>query len=286
MKKYFVFLFLILIHNLSNAQVGINNSSPNDAAALDVSSTMGIGFGGLKLPIVTPAQKLMIHTTASSEGTLIYVVDGTYKCLEIYDGISNTWQVIRCTPATVLFTEDFSSYINNTGVDGTGNLGDYPSSVTQWTVDSSNTNISDADDYGKVNSGVFEIQDTNGPLIWQTQSIDISSYSYADFSIDVSEDGSMEYNPSNHISDLDCDSSGTFSDFLDVQYSTDGGTTFTEVPSWNGAGTINHTFVANFSASTVTVSDITGSSLVIRVLMQNWATNEFHRIDNIVVTGR
>lgn len=268
------------------SQTGINTVLPDQAAALDIHSTLGTDYGGLKLPTITPAQRSQIAVNSSSDGLLIYVIDGTFKCLEIYDGLFNNWQKIYCNPATVLFTENFESYAVNTGVSGTGTTGDYPTGVTKWNLDTSFTNLADSNDYGQVRNGVFEIQDTNGVLIFTTQTIDLSSVTLASFSIEVSEMGDLEYNPAQHISDTNCDTAGTFSDFLDVQYSLDNGATFIEVPSWQGLGTVNHTFADDFTSATVQVANISATSIIIRVLMQNWAAGEMHRIDNITVLGQ
>ena len=62
-----IFLFLI-ITNVS-AQVGINNSSPDASAALDITSTTG----GLLMPRMTNAQRLAIETPAA--GLIVYVTD-------------------------------------------------------------------------------------------------------------------------------------------------------------------------------------------------------------------
>ena len=41
--------------------------------------------------------------------------------------------------SATIWSEDFSSYTDGTGHDGKGDLGDYPASVTKWTLDYSNS---------------------------------------------------------------------------------------------------------------------------------------------------
>ena len=86
--------FLLFVSIVVNAQVGINTDIPNDATALDIHAENTINFGGLKLPVVTEAQRTNnIAVTAASEGTMVFV---TYargvRCLEIYDGIERRVQ--------------------------------------------------------------------------------------------------------------------------------------------------------------------------------------------------
>lgn len=290
--KYLILLLLIL-PMMSAAQVGINTDLPNPASALDIYGQNTVGYGGLSIPIVTELQRGQIITTAQSEGTIVFVSYASgVRCLEIYDGQQDVWQKINCLnldPIT-LYSEDFESYTSGTGINGSGNSGDYPASVSQWTLNDVYSSLASSD-YVETQSGVLEINDTNGPIELDTQSINISGYSNISFSIDLSGAGELEYNPSLHSTD----DTNTVNDYMDVSYSIDGGA-FVTITDFNGNGTTDHTLIPYyisggagsapfFPDDTVTQTGLSGSTLVIRVRFQNWSGDEFFYIDNIIVTG-
>lgn len=190
----------------------------------------------------------------------------------------------------VLYTEDFETYAEGTGINGNGNSGDYPASVTKWTLSEIFPgNLLNADDYIEVRNGVLVSHDTNGPIEFLTQSIDITGYDNIRFSVDLYGDGELEYDPTEH----DTDDTNDQNDYFNVEYSINGGA-FTRIPNFNGEGTGNHTLVAFhisgngnsapfFPTETVTQDNLSGTSLQIRIQFQNWAGGEFLYIDNIVV---
>ncbi|GAK89131.1 extracellular ribonuclease Bsn [Nonlabens ulvanivorans] len=268
---------------MSTAQVGINTDLPNAASALDIYGQNTVGYGGLSIPIVTELQRAQIITTAQSEGTIVFVsYTSGVRCLEIYDGQQDVWQKINCLnldPIT-LYSEDFESYTSGTGINGSGNSGDYPASVSQWTLNDVYSSLASSD-YVETQSGVLEINDTNGPIELDTQSINISGYSNISFSIDLSGAGELEYNPSLHSTD----DTNTVNDYMDVSYSIDGGA-FVTITDFNGNGTTDHTLIPYyisggagsapfFPDDTVTQTGLSGSTLVIRVRFQNWSGDEF-----------
>lgn len=76
--------------------MGIGTTNPDASSILDISSTTG----GLLLPRMNTAQRNAINSPAV--GLLIYLVDGTMQCLQVYNGTS--WENIYCpttnTPPT------------------------------------------------------------------------------------------------------------------------------------------------------------------------------------------
>lgn len=179
---------------------------------------------------------------------------------------------ISFSNAQIPWTENFDSYTAGTGVDGTGNLGDYPGSVSQWTI-SSTTGLIDAGDFLKTVSGALQATDVNSAIIWTSQSINISACTSVQFSLDIDETGDHEA-----------------SDYADVEYSINGGA-FTMITNWNGNGSGTHTLIGDspndgdWVSETVTQAGLSGASLVIRITMLNGAASEHINIDNITVTG-
>ncbi|RMA64250.1 hypothetical protein [Ulvibacter antarcticus] len=99
MKKYVLTLCSLLFFTVVFAQVGINTITPSPASSLDVSSSSdNIIFGGLMPPKVNLAERALIAVTPADDGLLIYLIDGTQRCLQIYDGSMAQWRNIYCMP--------------------------------------------------------------------------------------------------------------------------------------------------------------------------------------------
>lgn len=303
-KKHISFLFFFIITYNITCQVAINETSPSSAAALylEAQKIPTTNFGGFLMPIVTETQQALIPVSTidnSDDGLMVYVSDlATGKhCWDIYDGVEHIWRSINCQTNTcsntILYEEDFDSYLEDTGVTGASSVnGNYPSGVSKWTLTSFDMfgssapalpgTLEDANDYALVKSGELVIRDANGVMRFESSSIDISGYADIEISMDVRETGDMEYDPSVHSDDFNC--GDTLNDYVDIEYSTDGGNSFTEVPNFSSFGNYNHTIV-NDLASTVsfTTNGISGTTLILRIRIQNWASTELYYIDNIVV---
>ncbi|MCB0456325.1 MAG: hypothetical protein KDC91_01160 [Flavobacteriaceae bacterium] len=295
---------LLLFPLIGFSQVGIGTTTVSNAAALTVEAqNPSGGFGGFLMPIVTEAQQASIPVSTidySDDGLLVYVSDPVTgkQCLEIYDAYQQVWQSITCPSECddVLYEEDFNSYTNGTGITGASSTnGDYPSSVTKWTLSSYSTSgngslaypgsLADASDYAIVNGSRLELRDTNGPLLFQTQAININGYSDVFIQMDISETGDMEYFSAQHFDDFNCGSETQGNDYVDIEYSTNSGSTYTEVANYSGLGTTNHTLHNNLSGTVgFVLSGITGTSLIIRIRFQNWASSEYYYLDNILVS--
>lgn len=179
-----------------------------------------------------------------------------------------------------IWTEDFDSYSENTGIEGDGsggitNIGDYPGSVTKWTLDPTNSSLFNNTDWAKTIGGVFSFRDTDGSggVIWESESIDISS---------ATGSVSFQLTASNN--------SGGFetADFYDVYYSIDGGS-FMLIQNWNSLGNATHTILGKISGvdwnsvETILQSGLSGSTLQIRVQALNNAATEQFFLDDILV---
>ena len=90
MKKIFTLLALTISFSM-NAQVGINNDSPDASSALDITSTTA----GLLIPRMTETQRDAISSAAT--GLMIYQTDGTAG-FYYYNGSS--WTEVGATSKT------------------------------------------------------------------------------------------------------------------------------------------------------------------------------------------
>lgn len=176
------------------------------------------------------------------------------------------------TAQTVIWQEDFSTYANGTT---TGTAGKWTSSCPGCA----------ANDFFEVQNGAFTGNDVNDFATWESQPIDISAYATVEFSLDAIENGDHE-GPG-------C-SCGVNVDFFDVYYSTDNGATFTIIEDWNGDGIPGHTLTgdtqngtftdADWGSTTITQNGLSGTFLIIRVVIRNTAGSEELTLDNVSVS--
>lgn len=156
-----------------------------------------------------------------------------------------------------IYTENF------TGQNGKGAIGPTPTTdlvgVT-WSIDISSATLSANTDWFRVQNEVFEARDIDGDAIWYSPSINISAFTNVQFSLDAAESGTMEAG-----------------DIFNTEYRINGG-------SWTNA-TTNGNLNDDFTSATVSQTGLNGNTLEIRVTMNNGAGAEYHRIDNILVTG-
>ncbi len=158
---------------------------------------------------------------------------------------------------STIYSEDF------TGQNNKGAVGPTPTidlTGVTWSIDISSAALTATTDWFQVQSEVFEARDIDGDAIWLSPSIDITGFVGVSFSLDAVEDGTMES-----------------SDIFNTEYRIDGG-------AWTTA-TTNGSLSDDFTAATVSQTGLSGSSLEIRVTMNNGAGSEYHRLDNILVQG-
>ncbi len=154
---------------------------------------------------------------------------------------------------------------NFTGQNGKGAIGSESGATTDlsgvdWTIDISSATLSADTDWFKVTNEIFEARDIDGNAIWQSKSINISGFSNVSLSLSAIEVGGMES-----------------SDIFKTEYRIDGGT-------WTPADT-NGSLNDDFTSATVSQTGLSGSTLEIRVTMNNGAASEKHRLDDILVEG-
>lgn len=181
----------------------------------------------------------------------------------------------------VIWEEDFSTFTNVTTGSDT-----YAPAGADWTATCPYSIA--ATDYLRVVSGRMEGRDTNGPAVWETQTFDVSSCTYGfTISVDLSESGDHESCSECNTNKYNC------FDFIRVEYNLDGGgyTTImspggenclSSTTTWGDGGYYNAT--GNFTSRTVTSGCLFGSSLSLRITIQNWAGGEYMRFDNVAVT--
>ena len=174
-------------------------------------------------------------------------------------GISNV------SSAQTLWSEDFESYADNSGYLNSSTSGDYPISVTKWTLDVSAATLSANSDWFMVNkvsgNNLFETRDTDGECIWTSESIAITNYTGVSISVSISETGNLNA-----------------SDYIKLYYKIDGGSE--TLFSTNGSN------VDDFSPLTASQSNLSGETL--EIIIKSYSDNGSHKIrfDDIIVTAK
>lgn len=167
---------------------------------------------------------------------------------------------------TILYSEDFTGQ-NGKGVVGGSSLA-FDTSGVSWTIEPVASGLTASSDWFQVQNEVFEGRDIDADQVWISDTIDISTFSNISLSLDASETGTMES-----------------LDFLNVEYSVDNGQNYFLIANYNGKGDATHTLIDDFSSESITESIPNGTSLIIRISMNNNSSSEYTKFDNVLVTG-
>ena len=288
MKKI-LFSVMLVVFTISYAQVGINTTTPSSAAVLHLealNSATG-SYGGFMPPVVNLAQRALIPVSAVDDGLMIYLVEGTQRCVQVYNAITATWVNMYCMPLPVSFMyQDFETTPNTpemtytgTGAFASGN-GAYPNSPM----------------YSEGSRGY---KGSNGTKTVSFNPIDTSGNSSVSISFDLASFSTTSGNGADGA------------DFVDVRVSTDGTSWSSEVKvngnsnaRWYFAGSAvaSGTYDGNNAPTTytapaggnLTLADayskvtLTGlpisPTLYIQIRMVNNSNKEIWAIDNVILT--
>ena len=174
--------------------------------------------------------------------------------------------IILCgaASAVTLWSEDFESYISGTGIDGTGNIGSYPSGVSKWTLYQTGFDNGTPFDYIKVEmddgTKKLEAQDSHTECGWESEAINIAGFSEIAVLMDLNEDGNA--NPT---------------DILDMEYKVDSG-------DWT-AFSVNGQLSDDFTSAVATQTGLAGTTLYLRWRVTCESSTEQYQLDNVIVTG-
>jgi autotransporter-associated beta strand protein len=194
----------------------------------------------------------------SSLNNFIGDLDINHGTIYLEDGVTFTHGLNLLSSAqTSAYNEDFTSQTGK-GISGTGT----DTSGVNWTV-STTASLSDANDYLQVitlsGNELFEFRDLSGGSgVWTSPGVDISTFTNLNLSLDLTEVGDQDA-----------------SDSIDVEYSLDGGASYTQLTSQS----------SDFTSYSIDSSLSDGSNFVLRVTGTNSADSEKHRFDNISLTG-
>ncbi len=289
MKKILFSAFLI-VSTIGYSQVGINTTTPSSAAVLhlvSLNAATGV-YGGFMPPVVNLGQRALIPVTAVDDGLMIYLVDGTTRCVQMYNATSTNWVNMYCMPvAASAMYQDFElvpntpelTYSASGGTFSTG-TGPFPSGAPRFSDGSQGYQVS------------------NSTVNVDFASVDTSTNTTVNLSFDLAAFSGTSGNGMD----------GT--DVMTVFVSTDGVTWSSEV-TVNGAGNSYWGFAGSAVASGVydgnnvptaytapgggllsgpnAYSKVTltglpiSPTLFIRIELKNNSSNEIWVIDNVVL---
>jgi len=156
MKK--IAFLLLFFCGILSAQVGINTVSPSAASVLHLESLNGSGtHGGFMPPKVDLAQRALIPVTVADDGMMIFLSDGTTRCVQVYNATDTAWVDFYCMPVPfVEFKQDFDS---NTNWSYSVSPSLYNAGGDIWDVVNSLTNITNLTDNFL---GCLDLNNANG----------------------------------------------------------------------------------------------------------------------------
>lgn len=291
MKK--IAFLLLFFSGFLSAQVGINTNTPSPASVLHLESLNGSNtHGGFMPPVVSAAEKLLIPKTAADDGMMIYLSEGTTRCLQIYNANDDNWVDMYCmpipAPPSLTYYQDFENIPNTPELTFSGGSG---------STSSGNGNTPNSPMYSEGNQG-YEVSNSDSTISFD--SIDTSGFTNIDLSFDLASFSTTTGNGAES------------SDIVEVLVSTDNATWSSEVivagfdfnARWDFSGTAvasgvydgdntATTYAAasggNLSGSgaysKVTLSNLpTTSTLYLQIRMVNSDTKEIWVIDNVVLS--
>ena len=106
--------FFLIVFTIGYAQVGINTTTPSNAAVLHLESLNSAGtYGGFMPPVVNQSQRDAIDLilTPTDDGLMIYLVEGTTRCIQMYNANLTQWEDMYCMPVpappSIIYYQDF-----------------------------------------------------------------------------------------------------------------------------------------------------------------------------------
>ena len=287
------FIFLLMASLSLHAQVGINTTSPSNASVLDVNSEINsTTFGGFMPPKVTLAERAMITPGTAEDGMLIFLQDGTTRCIQLWNAVDSTWDNVYCMPTgpsgpVLLGIQDFEI------TPATPTLGFTETNAGSFETGNGNNPNSpvflDARSYG-ANNDVVELD---------FASVDASSYTDASLelrlaSFSLNTPGNGNDGPDTVVISISVDGGSTFSSELEITGNSNSRYDFDATGSQTIAYDGNNVVVsvsnpAGTSTAGISTLEITGipnaAAIVVKIEMQNDSSNELWVIDNVAIYG-
>jgi hypothetical protein len=148
--------------------------------------------------------------------------------------------------ASTIFSENFSA--SNGAISG-----------INWYLDLTGCSVSGSS-YLRINANKLEARDTDCEATFYTYPIDISQYRNVSLSVELTESGNL-----------------SSSDRIQTMYSIDGGAFQYFTTNGNRAD--------DFTSATASQTNLSGKTIVIKLIAENNSSSEYYRIDNLLIEG-
>lgn len=186
--------------------------------------------------------------------------DISLNATPVNNGGTGTWSI-----GSALYYETFPASDNGLGITGPNphaTLFTHPNN--NWSIETTSANFLTLNThYLRVEGGRMEGRRLGGEFIWRSRSINITAIPNVTISLQLAEFGTMEAD-----------------DYISAYYRINGGPEILI-----GEIVDDNTIEGDGVFRTVSVSGLTGNTLEIVVKMRNNALDEFHRLDNVFVSG-
>ena len=90
-RTYYIFILIIALHSFVEAQVGINTSTPDSTAILDVYSTSG----GLLIPRMSSSSRNAMSSNGNTPANSLLVFDNNLDKYTYYDNSVHKWLILN-----------------------------------------------------------------------------------------------------------------------------------------------------------------------------------------------
>ncbi len=205
--------------------------------------------------------------------------------------------MVCCTTTlaqVTIWSEDFSQYADGDtlAVDLNPENPD-----VDWVIGGCTLCADSVNDWWEVRNRRLEAHDLNQTAFFQSEAINIANYQQISFQLDIIESGDME---GPYFGADDCFDQPN-QDFVDVFYRIDGGAwqLIANYLNWCGLyESCSHTLYGDdgvsgdcrssdedWDSTRVTITNLQGSTLEVRVELTNSSDDEYITLDNLVVTG-
>lgn len=175
------------------------------------------------------------------------------------------------TYGQVIFSESFDEAVDaTTGTDEEGGV--------NW--ETSCDACLDTGDFFKVTGGKLVGQDTNGPGVWETDLIDISSCDFIEIELEITEEGDLEA----------CGTGCNSVDYIQLEYNIDGAGWVSPADAYLCAGDCADVLVIHsddIDGGVMTYGTgcmLGGDNIQLRITIQAWAASERWKIDDVSVS--
>jgi len=93
MKNLLPYILTVAVFAFAKAQVGIGTTEVDESAVLEIAADPGSGYAGIKLPVLSTAERNSLSMTADDNGMMIY--NSSLSAIQVYSATNTAWSTLR-----------------------------------------------------------------------------------------------------------------------------------------------------------------------------------------------